>query len=373
MTLCPYFNFFTSDESDACQIAPEVDEDILGPMSTLPGCNPVQQGPQFATNYFSTCTDVGSIKTPQYFTDVTHSLGWSYVGCGNDTVGSRTFTGAFGGNSSQTVESCIGFCSNLGFTYAGVEYADECYCANSLPANRAPLAGVIGSCSMACAGNPAQVCGGSGAISIYTKCTGSSCNNIPYVPLGNNIVSKQSPQSTTTVAPVATSSLSSLRSSTSSVGSSTSSVAAASTISSTAASSSVSATSQTSSTAVAPVSTFVPSCPSSNGLNYTTSNGAMFTIQCSMDHVHGDLSLASTSSYAACMTTCSTTASCVGVSYVNASPNGFCYMKNSITSVSNSGSVWSAVLQSSPSSTKTTPVKRGKHRRGGHGHNLDKA
>lgn len=346
MTLCPYFDFFTAEQSQACQIAPEVDEDILGPLPALPGCNPVQNGPGVATNYFSTCTDIGSIATPQYYTDVTKSLGWSYVGCGNDSASARTFTGLFLSNTTQSVESCIASCSAHGFNYAGMEYGVECYCGNTLPSSRAPVANIIGSCSMPCAGNNGEICGGYAALSIYTKCGGSSCVNIPYVPLGDETVLKQSsPSSTASAANVQTSSTTMLTS--------------------TRATSSSSST-----TATASVSTFTPTCPASNGLRYTTTNGDTFTLECFEDRRGGDLSTARTPSYAACLTACSTTSGCVGLSYVPASPNGFCYMKENVTAQVSSVNTWGATLGTTGSHVKNIKARGpARHRRAGHERN----
>ena len=123
---CPYFNFYTPDENVACNIPSILTEDINGPLAELPGCNPVQPGPGMAINHAPTCTKKPVINTaPTYFTDVTKSKKWAYVGCGNDTVNGRTFTGASGSNSTETVEQCIDFCSAQGFIYAGLEYSTQ--------------------------------------------------------------------------------------------------------------------------------------------------------------------------------------------------------------------------------------------------------
>lgn len=126
MTVCPYFDFFTTAESQACSIPTYVDEDIDGPMSALPGCNPVTNGPGQASNGYATCKDFPTIALDtSYFTDVTKSLGYEYIGCGSDSTSARTFTGAYQATSTETVEMCVKFCKAGGYTYAGLEYATQ--------------------------------------------------------------------------------------------------------------------------------------------------------------------------------------------------------------------------------------------------------
>lgn len=120
---CSHFSFFTTQQSQACIIPPSVDEAVTGVLDALPGCNPVTNGPEEAVPV-ANCP-VTPIGTPEtYYTDVTQTLGWEYVGCGTDGT-TRTFTGASQANNNMTVENCVNFCSGKGFTYAGVEYASQ--------------------------------------------------------------------------------------------------------------------------------------------------------------------------------------------------------------------------------------------------------
>jgi hypothetical protein len=66
----------------------------------------------------------------------------------------------------------------------------RCYCGSSLDSRAAPKAGILGNCNMKCAGDSTQNCGGSKAISLYQKCTGT-CKNagsgtIPLSPSTGN-------------------------------------------------------------------------------------------------------------------------------------------------------------------------------------------
>ncbi|KAJ9651574.1 hypothetical protein H2198_009160 [Neophaeococcomyces mojaviensis] len=173
---CPVFQLYPDSTAEGCKIASKIDEDIQGPFSQLPGCNPVQQGPDEAkiiTNCESNAT-IGEGKS--FFTDLTSS-GWAYQGCGTDNYYSRALTGASTSQASMTNEYCVQFCSSKGFSIAGTEYSKECYCGNSIPASAQPVTGIVGNCNMNCAGNADEYCGGSGLLTLYQKCTGSSCTN----------------------------------------------------------------------------------------------------------------------------------------------------------------------------------------------------
>ena len=70
-----------------------------------------------------------------------------------------TFTAA--GGSSNSMQSCTNQCSSAGFIYAGTEFSNECYCSNTLPTSSSS------NCNMGCPGNPAEICGGVSALSVY--------------------------------------------------------------------------------------------------------------------------------------------------------------------------------------------------------------
>ena len=58
--------------------------------------------------------------------------GWSYTGCYTDSVGARTLPGATFNGNTMTDESCVSFCLNKGYPYAGTEYGGECYCGTTI-------------------------------------------------------------------------------------------------------------------------------------------------------------------------------------------------------------------------------------------------
>lgn len=189
ITDCPHFSFYSNEQCQSCLIPPSVDEPVTGVLAELPGCNPVTWGPAEAS-IPADCptTPIGQPET--YYTDVTTSLGYEYVGCGNDSVSDRTFSAASESSSSMTVESCVKYCKAGGYTYAGLQYSSQCYCGDTLADDRAPQPGYLGNCFMTCAGDSGEYCGGAAWLSMYKDCDGGSCQNAQYGVVGNGTSSK---------------------------------------------------------------------------------------------------------------------------------------------------------------------------------------
>jgi len=57
-----------------------------------------------------------------------------------------------------------------------------------------------------------------------------------------------------------------------------------------------------------------PSCPDSNGHSYTAASGAVFEIECNVDHQGGDIATTSANSLQECIAACDSTPGCVDVS-----------------------------------------------------------
>ncbi|EXJ87032.1 hypothetical protein A1O3_03989 [Capronia epimyces CBS 606.96] len=66
----------------------------------------------------------------------------------------------------MTIPACLAFCSAQSLALAGLEYGRECYCASALGPNT--LLNATG-CTMACAGDNTQVCGGRSRLSVYNN------------------------------------------------------------------------------------------------------------------------------------------------------------------------------------------------------------
>ncbi|CAO1612543.1 unnamed protein product [Parajaminaea phylloscopi] len=109
-------------------------------------------------------------------------LGPSYSskGCFGDNVNARgrtlrdySFTDA-----AMTVEKCAAGCSAKGLAYSGVEYGSECHCGKYAPIVTSTA------CTMPCAGNKRETCGGPDALSVYfdsavTAAAAPVCDNLP--------------------------------------------------------------------------------------------------------------------------------------------------------------------------------------------------
>ncbi|KAF7342070.1 putative fungistatic metabolite [Mycena venus] len=102
--------------------------------------------------------------------------GWSYIACTQEPSNGRLLTGYSFTSASLTVESCISTCKSRGFSYAGMEYANECYCGTgyAVPAVKAPET----ECSMACAGSTSEKCGAGYRLSVYSSEPASNSNLI---------------------------------------------------------------------------------------------------------------------------------------------------------------------------------------------------
>lgn len=110
-------------------------------------------------NTNETCGGSNGLSVYQY-------TGWYSAGCYNDTVGVRTLGNAQYGLGDMTAEKCTAACKSAGYTLAGMEYANECYCDNA-PQNYGQIQDPT-SCNMACKGNANQMCGGPNRLTVYT-------------------------------------------------------------------------------------------------------------------------------------------------------------------------------------------------------------
>ena len=86
-----------------------------------------------------------------------------YLGCFKDTD-NRDLRDKSWEDNRMTPERCLQSCTHSGYTYAGVQYGNQCYCGNSY-GRYGQLA--EGSCNMRCGGDGALVCGGTWANTVY--------------------------------------------------------------------------------------------------------------------------------------------------------------------------------------------------------------
>ncbi|ORX99400.1 hypothetical protein BCR34DRAFT_495426 [Clohesyomyces aquaticus] len=213
---CGAVTMFTGAECNACKLPTVVNEQVDGVLDKLPGCNPIASGPGRASPA-SNCPTTPLSAPSTNFVDLTSSKKWEYTGCGTDNIGARAFTGKSTSSDDMTVEKCVDFCSAAGFSYAGLEYGRECYCDNTLKAANAPKDGIMGSCTMKCAGNNKEFCGNGGAMSIYHKC-GSTCKNVQIGSSSSGgTVGGTSPSASASAKPISSASASSIKPSTASL------------------------------------------------------------------------------------------------------------------------------------------------------------
>lgn len=199
------------DNTRACTKTSSVNEDIglNGPLSQLPGCNPIQAGPGLATKpancaggaalapsptsgpssaglaqtttSSSPVTPTTSAKAGPTPTDTVPPSGgssemsppsvnstsgvWKAAGCFSDALNPRSL-GSRPEWWGQKISSsnCVEHCDSIRAKYAGTENGGECWCGNEL------LNSVShpGKCTSKCVGDASEICGGPGHLSIYS-------------------------------------------------------------------------------------------------------------------------------------------------------------------------------------------------------------
>lgn len=126
-------------------------------------CNKVTSSSSTSpTSVSSTATTI-SAPTTSHTTITT----WTSLGCYVDVTTSRTLANQIilpNQDTTMTVELCQQTCRSSGYIFAGLEYAHQCWCANSILNNGPATSG----CTSPCPGNTAEMCGGSDRINVYS-------------------------------------------------------------------------------------------------------------------------------------------------------------------------------------------------------------
>lgn len=112
-----------------------------------------------------------------------HDTTWAALGCWTDGIGgTRTLSAAtYTDTVNMTIKSCINF-SNAN-VYAGVEYAQECYCGNYFSSGTTNVSS--SDCDMACTGNAGEFCGAGNRLYIFGSGTQSPASPILVPSIGN--------------------------------------------------------------------------------------------------------------------------------------------------------------------------------------------
>ncbi|CAK7566564.1 MAG: hypothetical protein SEPTF4163_004511 [Sporothrix epigloea] len=90
--------------------------------------------------------------------------GYQYIGCWNEPATGRALANQLT-VTNQTVGNCLTLAALGGYTYAGLEYAGECWVGNSISSGASKAASAA--CTMACNGNKTELCGGSLLLDLY--------------------------------------------------------------------------------------------------------------------------------------------------------------------------------------------------------------
>ncbi|KAI0925387.1 hypothetical protein AcV7_005644 [Taiwanofungus camphoratus] len=109
---------------------------------------------------------IGAHHRRQATTSPTLPGNWTYEGCYTDNTAARTLTGSsYTSTDNMTVESCISYCDSGSYVYAGVEYAQECYCGNNIENGGSNTTAT--DCNSACTGNANETCGAGDRMNLY--------------------------------------------------------------------------------------------------------------------------------------------------------------------------------------------------------------
>ena len=101
--------------------------------------SPTTSGGTGTTN--PTPTPTGPIDNPG-------DSNFGFLGCYTEGTSGRALS-VLTASDTMTVDTCLGICNS--YQYAGLEYARECWCGNTLGAGSAPT--LITQCRMTCKGN----------------------------------------------------------------------------------------------------------------------------------------------------------------------------------------------------------------------------
>jgi hypothetical protein len=72
---------------------------------------------------------------------------------------------SFTNSTSMSAELCVAGCQAKGYTMAGMEYGQECWCANALNTKSTKVAN--SQCNMLCPGNKREYCGAGSRLAVY--------------------------------------------------------------------------------------------------------------------------------------------------------------------------------------------------------------
>ena len=148
----PLAAVFDQASADACVLETEYVDENIGldsPITQLPGCNPFWDG----TGARPTCANANAATPSLIAAQPPLPNGWNEIGCIAEGTNGRALTGASTTSPNMTRALCADFCASKGFSLAGVEFSDECYCDNQVRNGASQNTITWNLCSNHCAGN----------------------------------------------------------------------------------------------------------------------------------------------------------------------------------------------------------------------------
>ena len=115
-------------------------------------------------------------------TSVALPSGWTAKGCYTEATNSRALTSLFISDPKMTPLLCMTTCQQKGYMYAGVEYASQCFCGNSIVAGS--VSASSSDCSMPCSGDSTQMCGGNNRLNLFLSSNPAPTAAAPTLPTG---------------------------------------------------------------------------------------------------------------------------------------------------------------------------------------------
>ncbi|KAI0676211.1 WSC-domain-containing protein [Trametes maxima] len=165
----PLAAVYDADAARACVFEGQLVDEPVGlatPLPALPGCNPV-----FGTNTLPCANNPapGLVPAQPALPD-----GWAEVGCIAEGAHGRALSALSTTAANMTKGGCAAFCAGHGFALAGAEYADECYCGDALGNGATGAVLSWTECTMRCAGNMYEICGGPSRLTLMSTNAGAA-------------------------------------------------------------------------------------------------------------------------------------------------------------------------------------------------------
>lgn len=109
---------------------------------------------------------------------------WYNIGCATDQArygNPRTLEHlAFTEDLTMTIDKCLIACEDAQYKFAGLQYGQECYCSNTAPTSSEYVS--QSQCSMPCAADSTETCGGEWLLDVYELLTPSQAADCGFSP-----------------------------------------------------------------------------------------------------------------------------------------------------------------------------------------------